>query len=325
MEKTNCLLDAVKNQLQNAISNIDAGNSNLNEEEMEELVKTLSVLNKGVKRISKAYACEHILHCSPATFDNYVRAGIIPKGKKEIGFNRITNNNIYIMSSINQLVSEIAHIAQAPNNVPLRRSIRQEIIHYRNELIRKSYNNHSISDKVLQQKFVATLIDIPDGDIEEAKDLKLPLIKRTSQKVPRPTRLPINLPFHSVRTLGSVNVYEIPFTKEASVRFNKYLPGMCNTIAYDYINEYIYIYINPNTEFSGINKIVIESIFEYPHIIETETVDGKIDINDPFIDDNEFLLPEDLIGPIKDMVLQRLHLEIPREDNTISVPNKLNG
>lgn len=46
MEKTNCLLDVVKNQLQNAISNIDAGNSNLNEEEMEELVKTLSVLNK---------------------------------------------------------------------------------------------------------------------------------------------------------------------------------------------------------------------------------------------------------------------------------------
>lgn len=70
MEKTNCLLDVVRNQLQNAISNIDAGNSNLNEEQMEELIKTLSTLNKGVKRISKAYACEHILHCSPATFDN---------------------------------------------------------------------------------------------------------------------------------------------------------------------------------------------------------------------------------------------------------------
>lgn len=51
MEKTNCLLDAVKNQLQNAISNIDAGNSNLNEEEMEELVKTLSVLNIGEDNI----------------------------------------------------------------------------------------------------------------------------------------------------------------------------------------------------------------------------------------------------------------------------------
>lgn len=62
----------------------------INHENGEELVKTLSVLNKGVKRISKAYACEHILHCSPATFDNYVRAGIIPKGKKEIGFNELS-------------------------------------------------------------------------------------------------------------------------------------------------------------------------------------------------------------------------------------------
>ena len=229
------------------------------------------------------------------------------------------------MASINQLISEIAHIAQAPNNVPLRRSIRQEIIHYRNELIRKSYNNHSISDKVLQQRFVISLVDIPDGDIVEAKELKLPLIKRSSQKVPRPTRLPINLPFHSVRTIGSVNAYEVPFTKEASVRFNRYLPGMCNTIAYDYINEYLYLYINPNTEFANISKIVIESIFEQPHIIETETIDGKININDEDIDNNEFLLPEDLIGPIKDLILQRLHLEVPREDNSISVPNKING
>ena len=54
------------------------------------VTNTIAVLNKGVKRISKAYACEHILHCSPATFDNYVRAGIIPKGKKEIGFNELS-------------------------------------------------------------------------------------------------------------------------------------------------------------------------------------------------------------------------------------------
>lgn len=54
------------------------------------LLRRYLFLNKGVKRISKAYACEHILHCSPATFDNYVRAGIIPKGKKEIGFNELS-------------------------------------------------------------------------------------------------------------------------------------------------------------------------------------------------------------------------------------------
>ena len=39
MEKTNCLLDAVKNQLQNAISNIDAGNSNLNKEKWKNLLR----------------------------------------------------------------------------------------------------------------------------------------------------------------------------------------------------------------------------------------------------------------------------------------------
>ena len=90
MEKTNCLLDVVRKQLQNAILNIDAGNSNLNEEQREELIKTLSTLNKGVKRISKAYACEHILHCSPATFDNYVREGKLPKGTKEAGFKELS-------------------------------------------------------------------------------------------------------------------------------------------------------------------------------------------------------------------------------------------
>lgn len=36
----------------------------------------------GLSILKSKYACEHILHCSPATFDNYVRAGIIPKGKK---------------------------------------------------------------------------------------------------------------------------------------------------------------------------------------------------------------------------------------------------
>lgn len=230
-------------------------------------------------------------------------------------FNRITNNNIYIMSSINQLVSEIAHIAQAPNNVPLRRSIRQEIIHYRNELIRKSYNNHSISDKVLQQKFVATLIDIPDGDIEEAKDLKLPLIKRTSQKVPRPTRLPINLPFHSVRTLGSVNVYEIPFTKEASVRFNKYLPGMCNTIAYDYINEYIYLFPPANDKPISIGAIVIESSFEQPNQIAD--INGELTFENKIYDDNEWLLSEDMVGQIKDIIFKRDLLNQKHETDEI--------
>lgn len=72
-----------------AIENIDAGNSNLTEDEMSELIKDLTKLNRGIKRISKRYACERILHCSASTFDNYVRLGLIPKGTKEYGFKEL--------------------------------------------------------------------------------------------------------------------------------------------------------------------------------------------------------------------------------------------
>lgn len=239
-----------------------------------------------------------------------------------IVYHNFINDN---MSSINQLVSEIAHVAQEPNNNALRVAIKREIIHARNELIRKSYNNHSITDKVLQQRFRLNLIDIPDGDLQGTDNLKLPVIKRTVQKVPRPTRLPYNVPFHSVRTAGVNNPHEIPFAKEASARFNNFLPGMCNLATYDYINEYIYIRLSPSNDIVNLKNIVIESVFEYPHIIEIETLAGKKNSNEFTIDDNEFLLPEDLVGAVKDMVYQRLYLEIHRQTNEITEMNKLRG
>lgn len=239
-----------------------------------------------------------------------------------IVYHNFINDN---MSSINQLVSEIAHVAQEPNNNALRVAIKREIIHARNELIRKSYNNHSITDKVLQQRFRLSIIDIPDGDLQGTDGLKLPVIKRTVQKVPRPTRLPHNVPFHSVRTAGVNNPHEIPFAKEASARFNNFLPGMCNLATYDYINEYIYIRLSPSNDIVNLKNIVIESVFEYPHIIEIETLAGKKISNEFTIDDYEFLLPEDLVGAVKDMVYQRLYLEIHRQTNETTEMNKLRG
>lgn len=239
-----------------------------------------------------------------------------------IVYHNFINDN---MSSINQLVSEIAHVAQEPNNNALRVAIKREIIHARNELIRKSYNNHSITDKVLQQRFRLSIIDIPDGDLQGTDGLKLPVIKRTVQKVPRPTRLPHNVPFHSVRTAGVNNPHEIPFAKEASARFNNFLPGMCNLATYDYINGYIYIRLSPSNDIVNLKNIVIESVFEYPHIIEIETLAGKKISNEFTIDDDEFLLPEDLVGAVKDMVYQRLYLEIHRQTNETTEMNKLRG
>lgn len=83
-------LSILKRLLQESINNIDAGNSNYNENELDNIIKDLTKLNRGIKRISKREACERILHCSTSTFDNYLKLGLIPKGHKEYGFKELS-------------------------------------------------------------------------------------------------------------------------------------------------------------------------------------------------------------------------------------------
>lgn len=84
MNNTRIML--LRELLVESINNIDKGNSNKNEQEIDTIIKDLIKINRGIKRISKRYACDYILHCSSATFDNYIKLGIIPKGKHELGF-----------------------------------------------------------------------------------------------------------------------------------------------------------------------------------------------------------------------------------------------
>ena len=218
------------------------------------------------------------------------------------------------MASINQLVSEIAHSVKQPDSVPVRRAIKLGIIHARNDLIRKSYGNHNYTDKVLQQRFRLSLKDVPDGDITVPEGISVKTIKRTTQKVPRPVRLTNNLPFHSVRTNGLINPIDIACFKEASAKFYNHLPGMCPVVTYDYINEYIYININDNPDFVQLGSIIVESVFEYPHTISTDDLDTS---NDGYSDDDEFLLPEDMIPTIKKLILESWNAEVIRDTNEI--------
>ena len=95
---------------------------------------------------------------------------------------------------------------------------------------------------------------------------------------------------------------------------------MCPAITYDYINEYIYINIPKNSKFQNIGAIILESVFEYHHIIPTETIEGKLNIDS--IDDNdEFLLPEDMIGSVKKLILETWKIDIIRDTNEIPITN----
>lgn len=230
------------------------------------------------------------------------------------------------MASLNQLISEIAHAVGDPNNVPLRRNIRYAILHTRNELIRKSYEAHNYVDKGLQQRFRIDIIDVPDGDVHNSQWLRLPAIKRTKSKVPRPVRLTNGLPFQSIRTVG-FNNNEIAFAKESSAKFYHHLTGFCNQPIYDYINEYIYFFSHDVDWFKNIGSIIIESVFEAPYLIPEETIDSikdssfdNIDDETKF-DDDEFLLPEDMIGSIKDIIFKRNLLNVPRETNEVPMDN----
>lgn len=83
------MLRIIRNLLVKIIDDIDAGNSNMTEDETIKLIDTLKELTDKEKRLSKYAACRY-LNINRATFDNYVREGKLPRGKHEIGFKELS-------------------------------------------------------------------------------------------------------------------------------------------------------------------------------------------------------------------------------------------
>lgn len=228
------------------------------------------------------------------------------------------------MASIAQLVSELAHTLKDPNNYGLREHIKLVIAQTRNEVIRRSYENHGYVDKILTQRYKVSLTAVNDGEIglpEGYDDTDVQKIKRTLQKVPRPVRLTNNLPFDRVSSVGFKSNREFPFIKETSARFRGAVPGLCAMPCYDYINGFIYIFPCDGKSFD-INKIIIESAFEHPTQIELEN--GLITDDELFDESNEWLLSEDMIGQIKEIILKRGLLNNIHTTNEISNDVKFN-
>lgn len=71
---------------------------------------------------------------------------------------------------------------------------------------------------------------------------------------------------------------------------------------YDYINGFIYLFPADNKAIE-VNKIIIESAFERPVTIELEN--GTTTGIDILNETNEWLIPEDMIGQIKEIIIKR--------------------
>lgn len=82
------MLKIIKALLEKVINDIDCGNSNITEDEAMEIIKVIKSYTDKTQRLSKYQACQK-LNVSRATFDNLVREGKIPRGKKVIGFKEL--------------------------------------------------------------------------------------------------------------------------------------------------------------------------------------------------------------------------------------------
>lgn len=82
MQTLNPKLKLLKELMYQIADNINPETCQNQEDKIDAAIESLSILNRGIPRITKGEACVKILHCSTRTFDNYLKLGLIPPGHK---------------------------------------------------------------------------------------------------------------------------------------------------------------------------------------------------------------------------------------------------
>lgn len=82
------MLKIIREILSKIINDIDVGNSNITDNDAMELTKILKSYTDKTQKMSK-YQAYRYLNVSRATFDNYVREGLLPRGSREAGFKEL--------------------------------------------------------------------------------------------------------------------------------------------------------------------------------------------------------------------------------------------
>lgn len=83
------MLNIIKDQLLRIVDDIDNDNSQIpDEQQQKEMVNFLKEYTQKNDKLSKYQACT-FLNISRAKFDNLVKDGVIPKGRKQQGFKEL--------------------------------------------------------------------------------------------------------------------------------------------------------------------------------------------------------------------------------------------
>ena len=92
------MINLIKTLLQQIINDIDSGNSNISFQDQKKIIELIQDINR--KEVSKLEAADYI-KVSRATFDNYVRKGLLPEGIKRQGF----KEKFWIKSDLDRYLS----------------------------------------------------------------------------------------------------------------------------------------------------------------------------------------------------------------------------
>jgi len=77
--------ETLKKIVLNIADAIDTGNSDYSQDEMDQILDSINKITNTQNKLSK-YQAAALLNKSISTFDNWVRDGKIPEGRKEAGF-----------------------------------------------------------------------------------------------------------------------------------------------------------------------------------------------------------------------------------------------
>lgn len=83
------MIQLLKKCLLKLVDDIDAGNTEITENDAFQICGLVNELIHKDERMSK-YKAYTYLNISRATFDNYVAQGLLPKGKKEAGYKELS-------------------------------------------------------------------------------------------------------------------------------------------------------------------------------------------------------------------------------------------
>lgn len=82
------VMRAIRSMLASFIEEIDAGNSELSDADAVKVAEVLRSYADKTEKLSKYQACRY-LNMSRSSFDQKVRDGLLPRGKKTAGFKEL--------------------------------------------------------------------------------------------------------------------------------------------------------------------------------------------------------------------------------------------